>query len=192
MTQAQHTVGKGTMYFSTVDAMDLYGQDSAATKYVQNILSSLVLGSGDGCKTAADNQPIGFGGMQAPVVTGVFSDHMYVESADRSMGIKVEITNASVGDTVRVTGTLSTDSNGEREVVNAAVGPVGTGSVAPFFTGPKALLLRTAQLQPSHRRGSAGNDRRRRRQRRRPADAHAGQGCLLQLHGLCSWRPKWP
>ncbi len=39
MTQAEAKVGAGSMFLSTVDAIGRYDQDSAATRYVQNVLS---------------------------------------------------------------------------------------------------------------------------------------------------------
>ena len=66
------------------------------------------------------------------IVTAVFSDCCYVESEDRSSGIRVEASaSLGVGDKVYVSGTMATSSDGERYISTAAVTPLGSGSISP-------------------------------------------------------------
>ena len=69
----------------------------------------------------------------AGVVTAVFSDCCYVESEDRSSGIKIESSDSvKVGDKVYVSGSMSTDSDGERYISSATVTAIGSGSMNPL------------------------------------------------------------
>lgn len=67
------------------------------------------------------------------VVTAKFGTTFYIESSDRSFGIRVDSGSAPpVGTKVEVAGTVSTDpANLERRVQATTVTPQGTGAIAP-------------------------------------------------------------
>ncbi len=67
------------------------------------------------------------------VVTRVFGDILYVESDDRSCGIRVERQGhgLQVGDRTRVTGVILTSSDGERYIEATEAAKDGTGQLEP-------------------------------------------------------------
>lgn len=73
------------------------------------------------------------------VVSKVFPDCVYIEAADRQSGIKVTGASANAGDTVSVTGTLGTTSDGERYIAASTLTTAGTGSVLPVMMTNKDL-----------------------------------------------------
>ncbi len=68
------------------------------------------------------------------IITAVLTDGFYVESADRSAGLKVLASGftAARKTCVNLTGTMRTDLNGERYVEATWVEPIGYGSVKPL------------------------------------------------------------
>ena len=73
------------------------------------------------------------------IVTAAFPGEFYIESPDRSAGVKVMSgAPVSCGDKVDITGAMDTDSV-ERVVSNTAVTPTGTGTIRPIFMRNKDL-----------------------------------------------------
>ena len=68
------------------------------------------------------------------IVTAVFGDYFYAESADRVSGIRAYKAGhgRSIGNKLSISGTIKTDTNGERYVDVQAIVPNGTGEVAPL------------------------------------------------------------
>lgn len=69
------------------------------------------------------------------VITAAFANDFYIESADRSAGLKVVKTShgLAAGTKVNVYGTMQTDGNGERYVSNPTITSAGSGSIDPVF-----------------------------------------------------------
>jgi len=70
----------------------------------------------------------------APVVSAVFADYFYVEASDRSSGIRVDKTDhgRTVGMRLDISGTVKTNSDGERYIEATDMLPDGSGSVEPL------------------------------------------------------------
>lgn len=75
------------------------------------------------------------------IVTAVFGDLFYIESDDRSAGLAVRRVGhgAAVGMRVNVSGTLKTNSDGERVLEASSVVQNGMGSVSPLGLTNRAL-----------------------------------------------------
>jgi len=76
------------------------------------------------------------------IVSAAFTDFLYIESADRTYGIRVNKTahGRSVGQVVNVTGTIKTLDSGERYVDASGVdAPGGSGNILPLGLTNKAL-----------------------------------------------------
>jgi hypothetical protein len=73
--------------------------------------------------------------IKAAVVTVVFPDFFYIEGDNRQSGIRVEKAGHGLSADVRadVTGTIHTNSNGERYIEATSAAQNGSGSVEPFF-----------------------------------------------------------
>jgi len=83
-------------------------------------------------KEGADQAPVACPPM---VVTAVYSSACYVEATDRSWGIRVNgpTSGLALGQMVSVTGTLSTDTSGERCIKTTTVPtPAGTFGLSPL------------------------------------------------------------
>ena len=82
-------------------------------------------------KRAADGTRVQIDGA---VVTAAFDGFFYVETDDRSCGIRVEKAEhgLAVGDRTDVVGTVQTNSDGERYIDATSVTLSGTGSVGPL------------------------------------------------------------
>lgn len=89
-------------------------------------------------KLTAYGQPIELNRM---IVTAAFDGAFYVESDDRTSGIRVENANhgMAVGMRANVAGSPSGNVNGERCIVATAVSRSGVGSVAPILLTNSAL-----------------------------------------------------
>lgn len=70
----------------------------------------------------------------APIVSAVFPGYFYVETSDRSSGIRVDKADhgRTVGEGVDVGGTVKTNSDGERYIEAAGILPDGSGSIEPL------------------------------------------------------------
>ena len=89
-------------------------------------------------KLSADGTSIDESGL---IVTGVFSGCFYVETVNRSSGIRVEQSTPVVrrGQSVRVAGTMRTNSDGERYVEATQVTTQGFGSIAALKVNERTL-----------------------------------------------------
>ena len=90
-------------------------------------------------RAMADGQMVSLGGNQGLAVTALFSDCIYVESLDRSSGIKVIGASAIEGDRLAITGTMATGENGERQIVATEAKSVGAGTLQPVGMNLRAL-----------------------------------------------------
>lgn len=74
-------------------------------------------------------------------VTAVFGDSFYIESDDRSWGIRVQRPSHGLAAGMRadVTGVLRTDSDGARYIEATSASPAGTGVIQPLFMPCRAL-----------------------------------------------------
>ncbi len=90
-------------------------------------------------RAMADGQTVSLGGTEGLAVTALFPDCIYVESLDRTSGIKVVGASAIEGDRLAVTGTLATGENGERQIVATDVSSVGAGTLQPLGMTLRAL-----------------------------------------------------
>lgn len=91
-------------------------------------------------KRSADGSAVG---IRSGLVSAVFGNVFYVQAADRSCGIRVEKPGhgLSVGMAARVTGTITTNSDGERRIIASTAVQDGTDvvSVLPLFTINRAI-----------------------------------------------------
>ena len=106
-----HNLPSGRYYWS-VQAIDTA---YTASPWAEERMFVIGNGSVAFAKTAADNA---HAIITSVVVTGVFDGFFYVESADRSSGMRVEKSNhgLSVGDVVDVEGNVLTNQDGERYI----------------------------------------------------------------------------
>jgi hypothetical protein len=85
----------------------------------------------------------GTGSLTIPqgIVTAVYTDCFYIESADRRVGIRAFKANSglSPGQRVDVTGTMGKTADGERQIVVSSAQPNGAGTVAEMSLNTKAL-----------------------------------------------------
>lgn len=94
--------------------------------------SSSMLAIGE-CKSLPDTTQVQ---TDYSVVTAVFGDSYYIEQQGRACGIRVSApgTSHSIGDQVSVTGTLTTDGNGERFLSELDEAPkTGKSDLPPLF-----------------------------------------------------------
>ena len=88
-------------------------------------------------KSQPDSAPV----LTSGVVTAVFGDSFYIESSDRSMGIRVEKADHGMvaGTTVQVAGHIMTDDMGERYIAATDIYNAGATDVLAFILNNKAL-----------------------------------------------------
>jgi hypothetical protein len=79
--------------------------------------------------------------MSGVTVTAIFDDCFYVETTDRSSGIRVEMPRhfLQVGSVTKITGTILTNTDGERYIEATAANEYGTGVIQPLGMSNKAL-----------------------------------------------------
>ena len=77
--------------------------------------------------------------LNSGIVTGIFSDGLYVEAPDRSSGIKVINQSAAEGSAVSVLGTVRTNASGERYIDASRLTVTGAATVAPLGMTTKTL-----------------------------------------------------
>ena len=95
------------------------------------------------------------------VVTAVFPDFFYIETEDRSRGIRVDKVDhgLSVGAQVDVTGTEGTNADGERYIEASSVTQVGgDGEINPIAIGNHAIGGGPSGYQPGIADGSGWNN----------------------------------
>ena len=75
------------------------------------------------------------------IVTAVFDDVFYIESANRTSGIRVEKTGHSLTPSMKICldGVLATDTRGERYIAANKVMQLGTGIIKPLYITSKNL-----------------------------------------------------
>ncbi len=121
------------LYF-VVRTVTLANADDQNT--VTSLWSSEVTGT-QPWKAGSDNSPVT---AACAVITAVFDDCFYVESPDRTWGIRVESNGQPVATgVVSITGTLNTLPSGERCIQASSILPAGSGSVAPLGLTNAAL-----------------------------------------------------
>ena len=122
----------------------------------------------------------------AAVVSAAFPEYFYLESDDRTYGVRVNMPghDLTVGMRADVTGTIATSSNGERYINASYAAQDGTGTVNPL--GMTNISLGGVRLgQPGFGHGPERSYRRRWSQQHRSARAHVGRSDLCrgrQLH----------
>ncbi len=79
--------------------------------------------------------------LQEGIVTAAFTDYFYIESPDRSMGIRVEKAAHGLqrGAKRTVLGTIYTNSDSERYIQASEVAGSGTGSILPLGMNNKSI-----------------------------------------------------
>lgn len=89
--------------------IDIYADDLTYTSNIQGTLPSVTI---SGAKLGVDGSSVTCGG----IVSAANWDYYYIESADRTSGIRVEEMNTgrSVGDRVTIAGPITTLDSGER------------------------------------------------------------------------------
>jgi len=90
-------------------------------------------------KLRSDGEAVELGGTQGLAVTALFDDGMYVETLDRTCGIKVTGQSALEGDRVHVKGVMATGPNGERQINATEVTRVDSGTLEPMGLMVRAL-----------------------------------------------------
>lgn len=92
------------------------------------------------------------------VVTAVFTDCFYIESDDRTSGIRVEKANSSLspGTRVNISGHIGTNANGERSITATSISLDGTGIVAPWALNSSALKSGNWNYNPTTGAGQRG------------------------------------
>ncbi|NLN77241.1 MAG: S8 family serine peptidase [Armatimonadetes bacterium] len=113
-------------YANTVSGLTGHGGDFFA---LPGAMASLSL-----AKSLSDGDSVILEDLVVTAGNPSHSDFFYVESADRTSGIRVakEQHDVQTGDVVNISGTLSTLDSGERVIINPAVEVVGSGSVCPL------------------------------------------------------------
>jgi len=125
-----HALG-WTTYVAKNSAGSVYGP--AATLTVNSAAGGPI--SINDAKTREDGASVTCSG----IVTASFGTFFYIESADRSSGIRVSGSGATVGNTATVTGTMDTLPSGERQIVSSSVDEVSGTALDPLAMTNKAL-----------------------------------------------------
>lgn len=89
-------------------------------------------------KISDGSSPVALSGS---IVTASFADFFYIESPDRTCGIRVNKLQhgLSIGEKVDVSGTTQTEPNGERVIIATSAAQIGTGSIAPIAMNNASL-----------------------------------------------------
>ncbi len=107
-------------------------------------------------KLQRDGVEVRMGGTTGLVVTAVFPDSIYVQSHDRSAGIRVTNVRAREGDWLRIRGTLLTAENGERYVEARETVKVGEGMLDPLGMTIRTLYCGDFHFNPATGEGQRG------------------------------------
>ncbi|MGI6295664.1 MAG: S8 family serine peptidase [Armatimonadota bacterium] len=120
-------------YLNAISGMTSDGGDFFAVP--QKISSAGVV------KTLADSSPVTLEGLVVTAGAPRYTNFFYVESPDRTSGIRVikQQHGLQVGSKVNVYGALATLPSGERAIVNPSVDVVGTGAVVPVGMSSRQL-----------------------------------------------------
>ncbi|MEN6370801.1 MAG: right-handed parallel beta-helix repeat-containing protein [Armatimonadota bacterium] len=133
--------GENRIFAGTIDI----GADEF---YCPPLIASGVKNAQDGCFVYLD----------APVVSAVFSDCLYVEAEDRSSGIRVfkQPNSLIPGKKVNVMGWIRTTPNGERYINASYIPIIGDGSIEPVFLTNRNLGGGDWNFDPSAGTGQRG------------------------------------
>ncbi len=125
--------GEGYTGVLSENPMPVKYNDYGAIAHHLLVVSGTILSA----KTSADGTAIGCSG----IVTGVFDDCFYIESPDRTYGIRVQMSGSglTLGQTVGVSGTVGTLDSGERCINATQVTPIGATTIEPLCLTNKAL-----------------------------------------------------
>lgn len=106
-------------------------------------------------KYRRDGELIALAGQVVTAGSDELGDCFYIESDDRSSGIKITGKSATRGSKVSVTGIIST-VNGERVIKANSVTSTGTGTITPILLNNKALGGADIRLQGQPETGQQG------------------------------------
>jgi uncharacterized membrane protein YgcG len=107
-------------------------------------------------KLQRDGVEVQMGGTLGLVVTAVFPDSIYVESHDRSAGIRVVGVRSAEGDWVRFRGVMRTGENGERYIEARELVKVGEGALDPLGMTVRSLYCGDFFYNPATGEGQRG------------------------------------
>ena len=107
-------------------------------------------------KLQRDDVEVRMGGAMGLVVTAVFPDSIYVQSHDRSAGIRVTNVRAREGDWLRIRGVIRTAENGERYVEARESVKVGEGALDPLGMTVRTLYCGDFYYNPATGEGQRG------------------------------------
>lgn len=145
LTRADYGSGDYTQY-----SYDEVGNRTALTSFQTGRLLSA-----DSAKKAADNRAVSFSGS---IVTASFPGYFYIETDDRSSGIRVVRENHGMSAGIRayVTGATRTNDAAERFIDADYVIQAGTGSVDPIGMSNLAVGGGDWQFTPGNTGGQKG------------------------------------
>jgi hypothetical protein len=107
-------------------------------------------------KLQRDGVEVQMGGTLGLVVTAVFPDSIYVQSHDRSAGIRVVGVRSAEGDWVRFRGVMRTGENGERYIEARELVKVGEGAADPLGMTVRSLYCGDFFYNPATGEGQRG------------------------------------
>jgi hypothetical protein len=107
-------------------------------------------------KLQRDGVEVQMGGALGLVVTAVFPDCIYVQSHDRSAGIRVVGVGSAEGDWVRFRGVMRTGENGERYIEARELVKVGEGALDPLGMTVRSLYCGDFFYNPATGEGQRG------------------------------------
>jgi hypothetical protein len=107
-------------------------------------------------KLQRDGVEVQMGGTLGLVVTAVFPDSIYVQSHDRSAGIRVVGVRSAEGDWVRFRGVMRTGENGERYIEARELVKVGEGALDPLGMTVRSLYCGDFFYNPATGEGQRG------------------------------------
>lgn len=125
-TKLYWEIGPSVRYVNAVSGMTCSNVDFFAVPQVIPSLGS--------AKLLADGETVMLSGLTVTAGSPRYPDFFYVESANRSSGIRVAKAShgMQVGSKVDVSGMMQTLASGERYIAASTVTQVGTGSVSPL------------------------------------------------------------
>ncbi len=136
--------------------LHLFDKDSTGSYTLfYEVYSSGTTTMGD-AKAMADGMPVTLGGNEGLAVTALFPDCIYVESLDRTSGMRLTGASAFEGDRISVTGATATAPNGEREIVATSITKVGSGALQPLGVNLRALQCGDFQYDSATGAGQQG------------------------------------